>query len=195
MRRAAIEAADARLHRVREARKLFESGRLSRVELRTAWAHFLLAANGVYSKLQQGAKGSSQSEQWFAQKLAERKADPLLQYIHQARNAEEHSVEGSDAEHGIRITPANKWTTVLSDGSDGKPIRISTPSGKKPSGKLHAPGIHLRPVTNRGVSYNPPTLHLGIPLPERSILGVVSCAERYLTEMIAEAKSLLVEST
>ena len=83
-----------------------------------AWGDFLIAAGAVYSKLEQGAKGHPASEPWFGAKKAQRKADPLLAYLHQARNVEEHG-----------ITPPHRWrapSIVIPPGghamvrSDGK---------------------------------------------------------------------------
>jgi hypothetical protein len=48
----------------------------------------------IYSKLMAGKKGHPKSEAWFAQKLEDRKNDPLLYYIHRSRNADEHTLAG-----------------------------------------------------------------------------------------------------
>lgn len=56
------------------------------------WTDFLLALNAVYTSLEQGAKSSPQSRQWFGGKKRERRQDPLLRYLHQARNADEHGL-------------------------------------------------------------------------------------------------------
>lgn len=100
MKEPAIAAACDRLERVQEALRVFEAGVKTISGTRTAWANFLVAANGVYSKLEQGSKGHGPSEAWYARKNQERKTDETLRYIHQARNAEEHSIEGSDSAHG-----------------------------------------------------------------------------------------------
>lgn len=57
-----------------------------------AWYLFLVAAKNVLTTLEQGAKSSAQSRQWFGAKKQERKDDPLLQYLFQARNDEEHGL-------------------------------------------------------------------------------------------------------
>ena len=59
---------------------------------RRCWYEFLIASNSVFSVLQQGAKGAGKSQAWFAKKVQLRKSDPLLSYLHHARNAEEHNV-------------------------------------------------------------------------------------------------------
>ncbi|MEQ1883291.1 MAG: hypothetical protein ABL878_20240, partial [Burkholderiales bacterium] len=57
------------------------------------WYVFLHAAKGVYTTLEQGAKTSAQSRQWFAGKNAARKNDSLLRYVSEARNDDEHGIE------------------------------------------------------------------------------------------------------
>jgi hypothetical protein len=54
-----------------------------------AWTDFLLAASTIYSKLEQGSKGYAKTEPWFGKKKKERKDDPLLRYLHYARNSDE----------------------------------------------------------------------------------------------------------
>jgi hypothetical protein len=53
---------------------------------------FLIAANRIFSKLEQGSKTNGQSKAWFGRKRHERRTNPLLRYIHHARNADEHGL-------------------------------------------------------------------------------------------------------
>jgi hypothetical protein len=75
MGRQAIDQAKSRL---RKAKKAFEAlkaadGYEPREE---AWSGFLIAAPGIYSKLEQGAKSKGASAGWFGRKKKERKDDP-----------------------------------------------------------------------------------------------------------------------
>ena len=190
MKQKAIDEALVRLDRVRQALASFEDSENTRKEFRTAWWSFLLAANSIYSILQQGSKRHGPSEDWFGTKKHERKKDELLSYLHQARNAVEHTIEGSDAAHGPHVSAGNRWTKVTNDGLDGMGVRATVLSGKPASVHLHAPGIHLLPVRDRGVVFQPPKQHLGKPLPEHSVKGVIIAAEAYLDAMIKEAQAL-----
>jgi hypothetical protein len=58
-----------------------------------AWTDFLLAASAVYSKLEQGSKANGKSAGWYGRKKKERRDDPLLRYLHHARNSDEHGIE------------------------------------------------------------------------------------------------------
>src|SRR3977135_1049935 len=58
-----------------------------------AWTDYLVAVSAIYSKLEQGAKSDPKSRQWFGGKKKERRGDPLLRYLHAARNSNEHGIE------------------------------------------------------------------------------------------------------
>jgi hypothetical protein len=57
------------------------------------WQDFLTATGGIFAKLEQGAKISGQSLAWFGRLKHQRKNNPVLKYIHFARNAQEHGLE------------------------------------------------------------------------------------------------------
>jgi hypothetical protein len=61
-------------------------------EAEEAWSDFLLAASGIYAKLEQGAKGSRKSAGWFGRQKKARKDNPVLNYLHRARNSDEHGI-------------------------------------------------------------------------------------------------------
>jgi hypothetical protein len=65
-----------------------------------AWSDFLLAASTIYSKLEQGSKAKGSSAGWFGRKKKERKDDPVLRYLHHARNSDEHGIERVAARGG-----------------------------------------------------------------------------------------------
>jgi hypothetical protein len=138
------------------------------------WYAFLFAAKGVYTVLQQGAKTSPQSRQWFGGKSRERRTDPLLQYLYQARDDDEYGLSSvlervqSRTEIGgggsgfsdkmvfngvISLEGGPTNLTVTS--RDGKPVRFN-----------HSPA-HIKLITVHGrdrKSYDPPNEHLGIKL-------------------------------
>lgn len=188
MKGEAISGARDRLQIVSDARATIQNDARTAGTIRAAWWSFLMAFNGVFSKLQQGAKGDPASEAWFVIKARERKTDDLLVYLQHARNCEEHSVAASSATHGIRVIAGNQWTKVLNDGSDGQPVRIEVQSGKPLSGKVLTPGVHLLPVRDRGVVYPPPRVYRGKPL--SSIEAALVAAEQYLSALIEEASQL-----
>lgn len=57
------------------------------------WARFLGALGAVYTKLEQGAKCCGHCSGWWGREKKTRRTDPLLQYLHQARNTDLHGLE------------------------------------------------------------------------------------------------------
>ncbi|MGQ3041455.1 MAG: hypothetical protein ACT6TH_14615 [Brevundimonas sp.] len=91
MKPAAIEKAKGRI-RVAQLHLSMAADANSDQEFDDAWFVFLTAWKGVYTVLEQGAKGSPSSMQWFGGRKAERKRTPYLQYLFIARNDEEHGL-------------------------------------------------------------------------------------------------------
>jgi len=88
----AVSHARARLNKAESALLAFRNAeKLGQAE--EAWSDFLIAASTIYSKLERGAKGFPKSEPWFGRRKKERKDDPLLRYLHFARNSDEHGIE------------------------------------------------------------------------------------------------------
>ena len=87
----AISKARLRLEKARECidglRKARNHGDFS-----SLWVDVLIALNGVPNLLQEGAKRYPQSRQWYGGKKKFGRNDPLLSYMYQARNAEEHGL-------------------------------------------------------------------------------------------------------
>lgn len=77
-----------------------------------------------------------------------RKTDPVLVYIQQARHADEHSIQDVATDWDAQL--------VVEKQDDGS-MRASWKKWDRP----------LLPVTNRGVTYNPPRIHLGKDLSSR----------------------------
>jgi hypothetical protein len=163
------------------------------------WYTFLTAAKNIYTVLEQGAKGSPQSRQWFAGKQRERRADPLLQYIYQARNDDEHGLDpvvkripgrmeiGRQAPGyssnisgtNLRIVKGDiSYDTLVSH--DGKPILIEQEPAR----------VLLAKVVTRGVTFDPPTEHLGVPLTDLSPPSVAKLAVAYLDSLVEAAAKL-----
>src|SRR5690606_27755019 len=88
----AVEQAKIRLKKAETAIARLKSAD-SFEQAEDAWTDFLSATSTIYSKLEQGAKVNGKSSAWFGRKKKERKDDPLLRYLHYARNSDEHGVQ------------------------------------------------------------------------------------------------------
>jgi hypothetical protein len=132
------------------------------------WYVFLTAAKGIYTVLEQGAKTSPQSRQWFGSVNRQRREDPLLQYLYQARDDDEHGispvVEHVPGHIGIGVSKPGYSSAMRFDGTigPGGRLRVTSLDGK-PVMIEHSPS-HVRLIRVHGRDkkpYDPPEEHLG----------------------------------
>ena len=158
----------------------------------SAWSDFLLASSGIYSKLEQGAKGYPKSEPWFGIEKNLRKTDPLLRYLHFARNADEHGIE--------RVTDRSLDNLNLKF-NERQPMKMQRlnqethdPEGEPIDVVVAGPTIKLVRIYDRrfGDSADPPETHLGNAVPFGSSFPdeVGEVAIMYLRAMIERAEIL-----
>jgi hypothetical protein len=160
------------------------------------WANFLNAGNSVYEALAKGSKATPQSRQWFGAKKRERRTDPLLNYMHQARNAAEHGLNellllgptprGRDA---IALHAGKSWDTC--QNREGVSAIFTNADGSTARVQLTPPDWRLRPVyDDRSDAWtDPPNAHLGKTLRSQTPVAVGLKWMAYLKRMIAEAES------
>lgn len=160
------------------------------------WYVFLSATKAIYTILEQGAKEDAGRRQWFGGIANQRRQDPLLQYMFQARNDNEHGIDlVADRVDGI-------WGVGMPSDID---CWIEFKLGEKVNG-VHAiedfksshggfvtsaPGaIILTKVVGRDKKvYLPPTEHKGLPLADCSPIGVANATFDFLSNVMAEAST------
>lgn len=158
------------------------------------WFDFLVAANGVYIQLGLATKENAKTRQWFGGKTKERKSDPLLQYLHQARNADEHGIEQtlhiSPGSLKIGAPTARALRDITISGNLSKEFTITNTSDMPITITTTAPTCHLVSVLDdrSGKTYAPPTTHMGAPIEDQSPIGVATLALTYLSNLTAEAE-------
>lgn len=170
------------------------------VETESAWSDLILAASSIYSKLEQGSKITGSAVGWYGRKSHERKNDPLLSYLLHARNADEHGIKDitrvAKGEGQIRFyepfDPAKLEGKKLIIGRDPLGNLVLGKSSDAPfSVEVHnEPTCVLVPVKDRGVSYQPPTTHLGQQLDDTTPLAVGRLAVLYLEALINDARAV-----
>lgn len=198
MKQAAVQKAEARLEECwKESRRILAS--TSFEETQSAWTNFLFHANAIYLFLEQGTKYDSKSGSWFGRKKHERKTDPLLNYLHHARNSNEHGL--------VKVIGFQPGGLAIGGGrNEGIFFKHAVFRGGKIEGEIEpiggiSVGYKIIPSTSKlveitdgrsGKRYPPPTTHLGKDLHEfvfgASPLGVVIKACIYLDRLIKEAK-------
>jgi hypothetical protein len=182
------------------------------------WYSFLTAWKGVYTVLEQGAKPFPQSGKWYGDKRKELRSEPLLEYLYEARNDEEHGLGFSSA-HGLGskvwgIPEGAKDKLIAfraADGSPllgqlltrdqlsfepgtGKPLIHLAPEERVTLVKEVGPGPTLLPVRGKHRVYGPCYALFGQPV-EMSPIGVASAGLSYLEGLIAEAEALSTAGT
>ncbi|WP_454886184.1 hypothetical protein [Sphingomonas oryzagri] len=171
MNEGAIEKAGLRVDAAEQAYNeicaLESDGKFDFMKFARLWSQYLSAWKGVYTVLEQGAKGSAESEAWFEAAKQARIADPILNYLYHARNADEHGLKRVVGfTTGTQVfeldQPAtgfeklqierNRITGQFTASVDGSPIRMIASSG---------PGFALEPVHKRNGRQVGPPLYSG----------------------------------
>ena len=186
--------------RARVAVDLLDTAHNEAQSARHAWEDFLQAAATMYSKLEQGAKASRPAMNWYGGVKHLRKVDPLLRYLHMARDSHVHTIKDitrvATGEASIRfrddIDPLELDGHTIMIGTDvlGFP-RVATSPGA-PIVVEHAPGPELALVAayNRGTTYEVPATHLGSDIGSLKPWAVARLALAYLEKLYAEAEAL-----
>ena len=191
----AVDQARARLRKAEKALYALKAAS-NYNEAEDAWSDFLLAASGIYSKLEQGAKTKGSSAGWYGRKKKERKDDPLMRYLHYARNSDEHGIERVAERGGNLVDPllrgplkfnGRRLYELTTWAPDGKPV-------KNPA-YLYGPSLTMVVVHDRRFNdyCSPPPEHMGkkIELDDWSLVGFATLGLAYLKGLVAEAEQLI----
>jgi hypothetical protein len=190
MNKVGVDAARTSLEQAKAAIAAMErADTLAKME--AAWSDFLIKANRVYTKLEQGAKANGSSYGWFGRKKNEQRKDPLLSYVKNARDADEHGLKQVTARHSHEIgigaapgqTVAINEPITLRNTEEGSTVEFG-PSGPPPGlvVQFFPPGVRLVEVANRGVKYQPPG--------DTNPTSVAKKAAAHLEALVAEADAL-----
>lgn len=168
-------------------------------EFDAVWYQFLTAAKNIYTVLEIGSKVSPRSRQWFGSIVSQRRKDPLLQYVFQARNDTEHGLEPI-----LSIVQQAMGVTVAYSGSDfsvefnmrvdekGKLfVEDISSDSREPAAQFEIIGIKLADVHDRAnTTYAPPRHHLGLALSGNSPTIVAVLTHEYLSKIVVSAEAL-----
>jgi hypothetical protein len=204
MKKAAIEKASAHLARARHATAVLAASRtFDRFEY--AWGDFIAEYGRFLSKLETGSKADPKSRQWYGGLKKKHRADPLMSYLFQARNAAEHGLEDvtrRTADMGRIRFPATKTVKMgvmmrlNSDGSmDIKDPKVTTEDGEFTNLELLNPRVELVTVTDDRFpdqSWPPPETHFGSPIADRSPIGLAKLAIAEMEAVLSAAVQFVV---
>lgn len=198
MKREGITKAEERLRTCREARSAFASAK-SPKELQSAWLQFLIASNSFFEILKAGARSNPRAKQWiYGTVEKQRREDPLLKYVHQARNTEEHGIDVSTSTKpghtmiglGLGYSKSFEIRNFSTDGwgkpsglvktYDGLPVKLTYELGE----------VNLLQVVDEryGTVFPVPDTHLGRQF-TASPQSVADATISYMETIISQAKT------
>lgn len=190
MKQIVVDKAHRRLEKASTCLKRMEDSR-SFEEFESAWTDFLIALNTIHTALEQGAKTSPQSRQWYGGKKAERRKDALLSYLHQAKNADEHGIEPITAytPGGVKIGEGAQLSVIAKTIVNHGKTSLEVHPIESPGIEIIAPSAKLIPVRDDryGNVFDPPTQHLGSILPDASPLTIARLGFKYHEELVQTA--------
>lgn len=149
-----------------------------------AWTEFLIKSNRIYEYLLAGSKQDNRARPWVGTITNTLKTDPLMSYLQQARNADEHSLQcvklPMEYVGGLPETPI---TTPGPLNVTQITIRISIEGA-------------LRDVTDEryGNTFQVPHEHNGTPLADRRPVTVAKLALRYWRSILSDAQRFVTNS-
>jgi hypothetical protein len=192
MKKAAIEKSQLRLEKARAALDRARDS-ASFEEFESSWTDFLISLNAIPVVLERGARSVPKNQQWwFSKKKPQINDDPLLCYLHQARNVDEHGLEPTTARlpGGIGLgRNQDVYIEHMSGGPQGVVGRVHTLGGEPLRVGITPPHCRLVAVTDDrfGTTFEPPIEHLGKPLESTMPVAVGRLALAYYEALVAEA--------
>lgn len=199
MKKAVLSQAQGRLKLAERAFVALCNSEPDRETFDINWLDFLVQWKGTYTKVQQAAKDGPRETQWFGAVNKERRNDPLLRYLYEARNDGEHGTEAS-AKHspnsvkftsygkrvGIKVSPSGG----IYLGPDGKPVVWD--DGKIVESVAFDPAEStLFEVAERDSAKKvpPPTSHLGSPMEPKPYIAA-DLGLKWLRSLVATAVAM-----
>ena len=151
----------------------------------------------MYSKIQQAAKSTHAEIQWFGLVNKERKADPLLRYLFEARNDGEHGIarsvkHGADQYHIESATGGPVEITNFVPGPDGRLRLVGADGTEVAKVTQFIPGeATLQEIAGRDVAIKipPPTIHLGHSIEPKPLI-VADLGFRWIEALVATARAM-----
>ena len=138
-------------------------------------------------------KRSPKWQRWQERFAKDRKDDPLLSYLRNARGADEHTVSDIVVRHqsNIEIVPGRQGG-IIRNLRIGDGIVSAETTGTV--GVVFNPArIKLLPVVNRGVNFEVPRLHLGIAIDPENVASIAEIGLQYYENFLNEAEVLFVD--
>ncbi|MEC3905363.1 hypothetical protein VOF77_24190 [Leclercia adecarboxylata] len=156
-----------------------------------AWSDFLSRIENVFNRIKVAAECHHKYPSFSSKTNHLRSTDSLLIYLKQARNSAHHGIADTSKfiAGGFSINPTTpggsvyiKSLTIDENGNatiiPGSPIKLD----------LHPSTVEAIPCRNRGITYNPPTSHLGEVLESKSPILIAELGIDFYNSYLIEAE-------
>lgn len=139
---------------------VLDNGEYSGYEKSLPWKKFVKSLNSVWVDTELGMRSMKGKFMELQKEFkAARKCDPLLVYLYQSRHVSEHSIfEMVDLE----IVDYNKVVDTLQVSRMDENGNVEETFNHP----IFPAKLQLKSVTNHGITYDPPNVHLGRTLPD-----------------------------
>ena len=199
MKQIALQQAKGRLKLTERAAAALNVKGQDPLDFQTHWLDFLVQWKGTYTKIQEAAKDTPQETQWFGSVTRERKADPLLRYLFEARNDGEHGLSLSAWHDDERFDPISlqeiaRMVTIFSPEHGLELAAKITGSEGSEAGQyaMASPAVsRLIEVTefDGKKKVPPPTSHLGKEMEPKPLIAA-DLGLRWLAALTAKAEAM-----
>ncbi len=157
-------------------------------ELEEKWKDFLHCLERAWNKLNSCQKRNPSWDGWIGRYRSLRSSDPLLAYLKNARDADEHTVQTISHREpgGVTINPATGDSLFIKEMRiiDGK-IWINSPQRLKLG--FTPAKIGLLEVKNKGIVYPVPTIHLGKAINPKNIIGIAEAGFAFYERLFRDS--------
>jgi hypothetical protein len=154
-----------------------------------SWRSFLDRIEKAWKKAERECQPfRNRFEPWQGKFAALRKSDELVRYLFQARNADQHTIQPTTVEMlgllQLEIPPLGTVELQLDQEKQTLKIIGACTFSVKP-----CRSYLLLPIQNKGVTYQPPTEHLGEKLPRNDSFFVAEKGLAFYDDFVAQAEA------
>lgn len=167
-------------------------------ELDMFWKNYLTHLDRVWNKAKANFSRSPKWSNWQSPYVKARNKDPLILYLMQARNADEHTTD--------EITEKREGFMAINPADPKQGIHIKN-MRTDARGEIHIETTHpivfefepsrvaMIAFENRKVIYNPPMSHMGEPLDPHDLIGAAAKGIDFYEGFLHSAEAFFVDSS
>lgn len=192
MKAIAIEKCRERLRRGATAITGMEAADNGR-EFAICWESYLVSMKAIGEILRTGSRGHRASEIFLSERWPEVSGDPLLRYLLEARNVEEHGLEPTANFTQSWLALGGPGESIRLDGTfgPGGTMRVTPLNGSTVTITYSPKSAKLLPVEDiKGQTWTVPTEHLGKPVADPSPVSIARAGLTYFTQLVSDAQAL-----